>query len=71
MTLYQLWMACVAVSLVLVAVLLIIDRIIKLRLHGWKVVDDCEHNNRYYLESRDGVRLIVEDGKIIGWYRNE
>ena len=34
----------------------------------WEIVEDTEGKRDFYLE-KDGIRLIFDDKKCIGWYR--
>lgn len=33
-----------------------------------KLSTSCEDSNKQYLTFPDGLRLIVDDGKYVGWY---
>lgn len=37
-------------------------------LKNTKVKKDVEHDNRQYVEFPDGLRLIFENGKYVGYY---
>lgn len=36
-----------------------------------KMIESCEDPSTIYMELPDGLRLIIRDGKYVGWYLPE
>lgn len=43
-------------------------RTVEYAFSDWKRIEDVTGVRDYYLE-KDGIRIIIEDGKTVGWYR--
>lgn len=33
-----------------------------------KMIESCEDPNTLYMEMPDGLRLVIREGKYVGWY---